>query len=40
MRLKAVAGNPAGETGAHNKIPALDCIEIPKRKAPLPVQDR
>ena len=39
-RLKAFAGNSAGEAGAHNKIPALHCIEIPKQKAPLPVQYR
>ena len=33
-RLKAFSRNPAGSAGAHNKIPALDCIEIPKRKLP------
>ena len=31
-RLKTFSGNPSGEAGAHNKIPALDCIKIPKRK--------
>ena len=31
-KLKAFARNPAGEAGAHNKIPALNCIKIPKRK--------
>ena len=39
-RLKAFPRNPSVEAGAHNKIPTLDCIEIPKRKSPLPVQDR
>ena len=30
--LKAFARNPAGEAGDNNKIPAPECIEIPKRK--------
>ena len=40
MRLKAYARNTAVEAGAHNKIPALDYIELTKQKASLPVQDR
>ena len=35
-RLKVFAVNPAGAAGAHNKITALDCIELPKRKLPYP----
>ena len=37
--LKDFVENPSGAEGAHNKIPAIDCIELPKRKSPLPVQD-
>ena len=32
--LKAFAGNPAGEAGVHNNIPALSCIDISKTKKP------
>ena len=35
-RLKSFAENPSVAAGAHNKIPALDCIEIPKRNLPSP----
>ena len=33
-RLKAFAGNPAEAAGAHNKIPALNCIKLTKQNYP------